>query len=103
MACSVAFQKNELPRRRVSQPKELIMKQRMKIVVEAVRNAFADAGARIGELAAGAGQGLKRTAEGVSGAKRATAIVITIGAAGYLIYCNLSLTTADRGEIGETS
>ena len=80
------------------------MLQRLKDLIQSIRNAYAGPAVALdGAAADAAGDGAARAAPVIAGAKGALLVLAALGAAGYLIYRHPPLQGVGPGEIGVRS
>ena len=77
------------------------MLQRLKNLIQSIREAYAGPAAELGGAAASAARnGAARAASRIAGAKGALLALGALGAAGYLVYSHPPMQSVGRGEVG---
>jgi len=77
------------------------MLQRLKDLIQSIRDAYARPAVALGGAAADvARNGAARAAAGIAGAKSALLVLAALGAAGYLLYSHPPMQSVGPGEIG---
>ena len=77
------------------------MLHRLKVMLQSIRDSFAERAAAVGDMAANAARtGAARTLSGLAGAKGTLVVLGVLGVAGYVLYKHPPMQSVGRGEVG---